>query len=80
MVLMTLVLLGRSVQLQLFDHHDWAEAAVRVNTRPELIDTTRGQLLDRNGKVIAENLPCIDACVDYRVITSPPVIRRASRT
>jgi penicillin-binding protein 2 len=38
----------------------------------KLIETTRGRLLDRKGQVIAEDAPCIDACVDYRALLPVP--------
>jgi penicillin-binding protein 2 len=68
LVTVTAVLLLRSLQLQVLDRDDWKEVAIKINTRPELIDSTRGEILDRKNRRIAINLPCIDACVDYRAI------------
>ncbi|WP_428937049.1 peptidoglycan D,D-transpeptidase FtsI family protein [Fontivita pretiosa] len=70
--LLTLVLLARAVQVQVLERDHWREQAVRVMTRPELIETTRGRLLDRKGRVIAEDVACIDACVDFRAIPRHP--------
>ncbi len=37
-------------------------------------DTSRGKIRDCKGLVLAEDEPCVDACVDYRaiVLEAPP--------
>ncbi len=40
--------------------------------RWEPVETTRGSILDRKGRVLAFDAPCIDACVDYRAIVEDP--------
>lgn len=72
LISLALILAARAVQLQIFDHDAFANQAVNIMSKPELIETQRGRILDRNGIVIAEDSPCIDACVDYRVITDEP--------
>jgi penicillin-binding protein 2 len=68
LIVLAIVLAVRAAQVQLVNHGYWNEQAVHVMTRPELIETTRGRILDRKGNVMAEDLACIDACVDYRAI------------
>ncbi|MFB3891026.1 MAG: penicillin-binding transpeptidase domain-containing protein [Phycisphaerae bacterium] len=36
----------------------------------ELLGSTRGRILDRNGEVLAEDKACYDFCLDYRFIAS----------
>src|SRR4051794_1693558 len=69
LIVFSVVLLGRALQVQVFQRNDWSKEAVRVMTRPELIETARGRLLDRRNRSIAEDQACIDACVDYRAIS-----------
>src|SRR5450432_1209739 len=66
------VLLIRAAQVQLVQRQYWREQGVRAMTRPELIETSRGSLLDRKGRPIAVDVPSIDACVDYRAIPHEP--------
>jgi penicillin-binding protein 2 len=40
--------------------------------RDEFIETERGAILDRNGRQLAVDAPCVDACVDYRAILEEP--------
>ena len=40
--------------------------------RTHLIETSRGRILDVAGRVLAEDQPCIDACVDYRAVPTDP--------
>ncbi|HVT87803.1 MAG TPA: penicillin-binding transpeptidase domain-containing protein [Tepidisphaeraceae bacterium] len=72
LVLMTLVLLARALQVQVIERSAWGSEADKVLSTSELIETTRGRLLDRNGIVLAEDSPCIDACVDFRAIGQIP--------
>jgi penicillin-binding protein 2 len=62
----------RAAQLQWWQHGYWVAQASKMMRQSELIETTRGRILDRNGAVLAEDQPCIDACVDYRAITDEP--------
>src|SRR5688500_3673010 len=69
---MTLVLVGRAMQLQVFGREYWRERAGEVMRRSSMVETTRGRILDRQGRPVAVDKPCIDACVDYRAIVTPP--------
>jgi penicillin-binding protein 2 len=62
----------RAAQLQWWQRDYWQAQASKMMRQSELIETTRGKILDRNGKVLAQDQPCIDACVDYRAITDEP--------
>ncbi|MDP9173386.1 MAG: penicillin-binding transpeptidase domain-containing protein [Planctomycetota bacterium] len=62
----------RAVQIQWVQHDLWTEAAKKTLRQSLRVDTTRGQILDRNNQVLALDEPCIDACVDYRVVTEEP--------
>ena len=67
-----IVLIGRAAQVQIVNCDYWQKQAAEAMTRTYFLDTTRGNILDRNGKVLAVDKPCIDACVDYRALTTPP--------
>ena len=48
---------GRLVQLQVFDHEQFAEKSQGNRIRIEAVPPIRGLVFDRKGRVIAENLP-----------------------
>ena len=52
--------------VQILGRHYWRAVAIDTMKRPHYVSPTRGRILDVNGKVLAEDQPCIDACVDYR--------------
>src|SRR5690606_18882968 len=56
-LLLTAVLVGRLVQLQIFDYQRFSELSQDNRLRIEPLPPTRGLIFDRNGLVIAENLP-----------------------
>lgn len=62
----------RAAQLQWWQREYWQAQASKMMRQSELIETTRGNILDRNGIVLAKDQPCIDACIDYRAITDEP--------
>jgi penicillin-binding protein 2 len=66
------VLVGRVFQVQVVNHHDWVKQASGVLTKTQFTETTRGRILDVHGREMAIDEACIDACVDYRAITTPP--------
>lgn len=75
LIAIVVVLLGlflRAAQLQWLDHDHWLQQAQKRVETVEFPDTTRGRILDCKGRVLAADAACIDAVVDYRVITSPP--------
>ncbi|HEY1684455.1 MAG TPA: penicillin-binding transpeptidase domain-containing protein [Tepidisphaeraceae bacterium] len=59
---------GRAAQVQLLEHRDWQIEAASSVVPPEYLQTTRGRILDCRGRVIAEDAPCSDVCVDYPAI------------
>ncbi|MBA3273949.1 MAG: hypothetical protein H0T11_08790 [Chthoniobacterales bacterium] len=67
-----LLLLLRAAQLQVFGVSHWREKAADSMKVPRQIETTRGRIIDRWDKVLAEDVPCNDARVDYRAIIDPP--------
>jgi penicillin-binding protein 2 len=72
LIVFVLVLLARAMQLQVIEREDWAKKAAESMRSETLSETTRGRILDSKGAVLAEDEPCIDACVDYRFIEDPP--------
>src|SRR5215207_3824514 len=64
----TAVLLLRSFHLQVFAKSHWQQQATEFAKRPQLVETTRGRILDFRGREIAVDEPCMDACVDYRAV------------
>lgn len=66
------VLIGRAAQVQIIRRDYWRGQAAETMKRTHLVKTARGEILDRDGKVLAIDKPCIDACIDYRALTSPP--------
>ena len=51
------VVVGRLVQLQVFDHEYFAERSQGNRVRIEPVPPIRGLILDRRGRVLAENFP-----------------------
>src|SRR5215207_1621370 len=66
------VLVLRAMQLQVLGREHWQRQAVEAGKRRELIETTRGSIIDAKGQVLALDEPCVDACVDYRALIDPP--------
>jgi penicillin-binding protein 2 len=56
-LLLTVVLVYRLVQLQVVEHQVFAEMSQGNRLRIEPLAPTRGLVLDRNGRILAENLP-----------------------
>lgn len=69
---LTGALLVRAFQLQVVRRSQWAAEAAETLRRETTTETTRGTLRDRRGVPIALDVACVDACVDYRAIISPP--------
>jgi penicillin-binding protein 2 len=55
--LLTSVLVGRLFQLQIVEHQQFADLSQGNRLRIEALPPTRGLIFDRNGVVLAENLP-----------------------
>jgi penicillin-binding protein 2 len=56
-LLLTSVLIGRLVQLQVVDYQRFSELSQDNRLRIEPLAPTRGLIFDRNGLIVAENLP-----------------------
>jgi penicillin-binding protein 2 len=69
------VMLARAVYLQVWQYGEWKQLADDAMRRPQLVETTRGPILDRNGRPVAEDRACMDASVDYRAILAEPDAR-----
>ncbi len=70
--LFTLVLMTRAAYIQLAQHESWSAIADKSMTKDTYIETVRGKILDFKGRIIAQDVPCIDAMVDYRAIARDP--------
>src|SRR5581483_11036925 len=53
------------------------EAETKLVTR-DWIPTTRGKILDRKGRILAQNRPSFDIAVDYQVIAGEWASRQAA--
>ncbi len=51
------IVVGRLIQLQVIDHEQFAEQSQGNRIRIEAVPPMRGLIFDRNGNVLAENLP-----------------------
>lgn len=77
-ILLVMLLVGvgiltlRAFHLQVIQQDHWEEEAKKSLKRANLLDTVRGTILDVKGRPIAQDVACIDACIDYRAIQSPP--------
>lgn len=56
-ILLIGVVVARLIQLQVYDHEVFAEKSQGNRFRIEALPPTRGLIYDRNGKILAENLP-----------------------
>jgi len=56
-LLLTSVLVGRLYQLQVVEHQQFSDLSQGNRLRLEALPPTRGLIFDRNGVVLAENLP-----------------------
>ncbi len=66
--------IGRLVQLQIFDHEHFTEQSHGNRIRMEAVPPTRGLIFDRNGRVLAENLPA------YQLELVPEQVRNLDET
>lgn len=62
----------RAAQIQIVKHDFWLAKAGQLMNRDEFVETTRGRILDIKGRTLAQDAPCVDACVDYRAIPDDP--------
>lgn len=66
------VLLARAAYVQVVCGSQWMDEARKTARHERLMETTRGRVLDLKGRALAEDLACIDACVDYHAIPPDP--------
>jgi penicillin-binding protein 2 len=62
-------LVARAGQIQVVQRAHWTSEATDLLTQHKYIETTRGRILDCLGRVLAEDEPCMDACVAYPAVT-----------
>jgi len=67
------VILSRLVYMQCLNADRYRDRVQRMLTVSELLPTVRGQILDRNGRVLAVDQACYDFCLDYRMLTEDTV-------
>ncbi len=72
LILASFALLARSAQIQLVQADDWRQVAEEALVKSTLTEAARGRLLDRKGRVLAEDVPCNDAAVAYWFVSDPP--------
>src|SRR2546423_12363960 len=58
----------RLASLQLAQADQWREQMRLFIHQQTQIDTYRGAILDRNGKILAQDIPCDDLSIDYRAM------------
>lgn len=63
-----LVLGLRLATLQLLGAADAQENLRRYTHAIDTVETARGMILDRNGRVVAKDVPCDDLAIDYRAM------------
>src|SRR5689334_25326523 len=64
----TVILLFRAAHLQLANGDYWRKQASEAVRRRTLVEPVRGKIVDFHDQVLAEDVACIDAAVDYRAI------------
>ncbi len=72
-------LLARAGRLTIIDGKALLLQAERRLVSQRMIDTSRGRILDRTGRVLAMDRPAFDIAVDYNVITGEWAIRQAAK-
>ncbi len=74
------LLLGRAFQLQALDSQSYAAAAARQMTRTQELQPVRGEILDRNGKVLAMSEPAVKVIADPSIIATNGIDPRLTLT
>lgn len=69
LTLAAVVLILRLGQLQIVQAEQWKSKARIFMHRPQLLETNRGSILDRNGHALAQDEPCNDLAIDYRAMS-----------
>ena len=65
-------LVGRLGQVQLVGHDDFRAAASALDTRTLVVPALRGRILDREGRVLADNRASTVVTIERRVIADRP--------
>ncbi len=64
------VIFARLIALQVYAHQDYLDDAQQLLLRPPvLLPSVRGQIFDRNGKLLAANEPCFNIGIHYGAIS-----------
>lgn len=69
-LLLMLVVIGALVYYQLIKGAEYKEKAIEQQTRDQLVEAKRGEIYDRNMKVLAQSASCEDVMVNPRQIQS----------
>ena len=71
-----MVLTWRLYDMQIADGQQYRKIGEKLLETVEISNSCRGSILDRNGAVLAYDLPCYDFCLDYRLITDNKLWRK----
>ena len=75
--LFCLLIVGKLAYIMIFQSEYYTEKALEVQERERKIKAPRGQILDRNGKVIASNKTVCTVSVIYNQIKNPDKVTEA---
>jgi len=67
-----MIIIGRLGWMQLVMGGYYRREAERSLQSVELLDASRGRILDRKGRILAVDEACFDFCLDYRLISNNP--------
>ncbi|MDD5438412.1 MAG: penicillin-binding protein 2 [Patescibacteria group bacterium] len=62
-LIVLLLLVGRAFWMQVKDHYKYMALSERNRLRTEIVQPTRGIIRDRQGKILADNMPTFDVSV-----------------
>lgn len=65
-----LLVAGKLVILQIVQGEDFREKAEEAMQRVRTLPVMRGQITDREGRILAMDEPCFDFCLNYRFLTA----------
>jgi len=72
--LTVILLMGRLVQLQVFQYRHWADLALNNRLRRIPVPAMRGRIFDRSGRVLAENQP------SWQLLLFPDELKDSGKT
>ena len=75
-LLLMLILMGRLVYLMVFESEYYSQRALELHERERSIKAARGEILDRNGKVLASNRTVCTISVIHSQITDEDAVTR----